>query len=57
MLRPTYAAVVWNTVRVQKIIDQLRNPAQTARDEDLAQVWTLRHKHILPNGIYDSADC
>ncbi len=51
------AAVVWNTVRMQKIVDQLRASGQTVQDEDLSRVWPLLHEHILPNGIYDFADC
>jgi TnpA family transposase len=51
------AAVVWNTVRMQKIVDQLRNSGQTVRDEDLARVWPLLCEHILPNGNYDFTGC
>jgi TnpA family transposase len=51
------AAVLWNTVRMQKIIEQLRSSGQTVRDEDLARIWPLLFEHILPNGIYDFAGC
>jgi TnpA family transposase len=51
------AAVVWNTIRMQKIVDQLRNSGQAVCDEDLARIWPLLHEHILPNGIYDFAGC
>jgi TnpA family transposase len=51
------AAVLWNTVRMQKIVEQLRNSGQIVQDEDLARVWPLLHEHILPNGIYDFAGC
>jgi TnpA family transposase len=51
------ATVVWNTVRMQKIVDQLRKSGQTVRDEDLARIWPLLHEHILPNGVYDFAGC
>jgi len=51
------AAVVWNTARIQKIVDQLRGSNQTVRDEDLARIWPLLHEHILPTGIYDFASC
>lgn len=43
------ADVVWNTVRMQKIVEQLRASGQTVQDEDLARVWPLLHEHILPN--------
>jgi TnpA family transposase len=51
------ATVVWNTVRMQKIVEQLRNSGQSVRDEDLARIWPLLHEHILPNGIYDFGGC
>jgi TnpA family transposase len=51
------AAVVWNTIRMQKIVDQLRSSGQAVREEDLAHIWPLLHEHILPNGIYDFAGC
>ena len=51
------AAVVWNTARMQKIVDQLRGSNQMVRDEDLARIWPLLHEHILPTGIYDFASC
>ena len=51
------AAVVWNTARMQKIVDQLRGSNQMVRDEDLARIWPLLHQHILPTGIYDFASC
>jgi TnpA family transposase len=51
------AAVVWNTIRMQKIVDQLRGSGHAVRDEDLARIWPLLHEHILPNGIYDFAGC
>ena len=51
------ATVVWNTVRMQKIVEQLRASGQAVRDEDLARIWPLLFEHILPNGIYDFAGC
>jgi hypothetical protein len=51
------ATVVWNTIHMQKIVDQLRKAGQTVRDEDLARIWPLLHEHILPNGIYDFVGC
>ena len=51
------AAVLWNRVRMQKIIEQLRSSGQTVQDEDLARIWPLLFEHILPNGIYDFAGC
>lgn len=47
------AIVVWNTIHMQKIVDQLRATGETVQDEDLARNWPLLHAHIIPNGTYD----
>ncbi len=57
MSRLSNAVVVWNTVRMQKIVDQLRAFGQAVRDEDLARVWPLLFEHILPNVLYDFGGC
>ncbi len=51
------AAVIWNTINMQKIVDQLRATGQAVGDEDLARNWPLLHAHIIPNGMYDFASC
>jgi len=51
------AAVIWNTIHMQKIVDQLRAAGETVKDEDLARNWPLLHAHIIPNGMYDFANC
>src|ERR1700735_19468 len=39
------AAVVWNTARMQKIVDQLRGSHQAVRDEDLARTSPSSRAH------------
>ena len=51
------AAVIWNTIHMQKIVDQIRATGQTVQDEDLARNWPLLHAHIIPNGMYDFSIC
>jgi hypothetical protein len=51
------AAVIWNTINKQKIVDQLRATGQAVGDEDLTRNWPLLHAHIIPNGMYDFASC
>lgn len=51
------AAVIWNTIHMQKIVDQLRAAGETVKEEDLARNWPLLHAHIIPNGMYDFSSC
>jgi Tn3 transposase DDE domain len=44
------AALVWNTVHIARIVDQLRAAGPEVRDEDLARVSPLAHAHV--NGSY-----
>lgn len=53
----TSAAVIWNTIHMQKIVDQLRAAGETVKDEDIARTWPLLHAHIIPNGMYDFSSC
>jgi TnpA family transposase len=46
------AVLVWNTVHITRIVDQLRNAGHMVEDEDLARVSPLIHAHIIPNGTY-----
>src|SRR2546422_5400913 len=48
------AALVWNTVQMSRIIDQLRASGETITDEELARVSPLAFSHIIPNGTYFS---
>ncbi|MFN0101121.1 MAG: Tn3 family transposase [Bryobacteraceae bacterium] len=46
------AVLVWNTMRITDIVDQLRNAGHEIADQDLARVSPLMHPHVIPNGTY-----
>jgi hypothetical protein len=46
------AVLVWNTVHITRIVDQLRAAGHQVKDEDLARVSPLAHAHVIPNGSY-----
>jgi TnpA family transposase len=46
------AVLVWNTVQITRIVDQLRAAGHEVKDEDLARVSPLAHAHVIPNGSY-----
>jgi len=46
------AVLVWNTVHIARIVDQLRAAGHEMKDEDLARVSPLAHAHVIPNGSY-----
>jgi len=48
------AALVWNTVQMSRIVDQLRASGETITDEELARISPLAFAHITPNGTYFS---
>ena len=46
------AVLIWNTVNIARIVDQLRAAGHQVKDEDLARVSPLAHAHVIPNGSY-----
>jgi TnpA family transposase len=46
------AVLVWNTVHIGRIVDQLRAAGHEVKDEELARVSPLTHAHVIPNGSY-----
>lgn len=46
------AVVVWNTIQMQKIVDQLRAAGEVVADRDLAHISPLAFAHVIPNGTY-----
>jgi len=46
------AVLVWNTVQMTRIVEQLRNAGQPVSDENLARVSPLAHAHVIPSGSY-----
>jgi TnpA family transposase len=47
------AVLVWNTVRISEIVEQLRSTGEEILDNDLARVSPLCFAHIIPNGTYN----
>ena len=47
------AVLVWNTIQIQKVVEELRASGQVVKDEDLARVSPLHRSHVVPNGSYD----
>lgn len=50
------AVLVWNTLRITEIVNQLRAAGHAIVDQDLARVSPLMHAHVIPNGTYRFAD-
>jgi TnpA family transposase len=48
----TNAVVVWNTVYMAAVIDQLRAEGYPVRDEDIAHLSPARFEHVNPYGKY-----
>jgi TnpA family transposase len=46
------AVVVWNTVQMTRIIDQLRAGGDMITDDELARMSPLAFAHVIPNGTY-----
>jgi hypothetical protein len=50
------AVLVWNTLRIAEIVNQLRVAGHAVADQDLARVSPLMHGHVIPNGTYRFSD-
>jgi TnpA family transposase len=50
------AVLVWNTLRIAEIVNQLRATGHAVADYDLARVSPLMHAHVIPNGTYRFGD-
>jgi hypothetical protein len=48
----TNAVVVWNTVYMQAVLDQLQTEGYPVVEEDLAYLSPARFKHVNPYGQY-----
>jgi hypothetical protein len=46
------AVVVWNTVQMSRIIDQLRAAGEVITEAELARLSPLAFAHVIPNGTY-----
>jgi TnpA family transposase len=50
------AVLVWNTLRIAEIVNQLRAAGHAVADQDIARVSPLMHGHVIPNGTYRFSD-
>jgi len=48
----TNAVIVWNTVYMAAVIEQLKQEGTPVQDSDLAHVWPTRYAHINMYGKY-----
>ena len=44
--------VLWNTLQMERIVSELRTSGMAIADADIAHVWPLQRRHIVPNGVY-----
>ena len=44
--------VLWNTLRMARIVSDLRAGGMAIANEDLAHVWPLQRRHVVPSGVY-----
>ena len=50
------AILVWNTLQISRIVENLRQTGTPIADEDLAHVSPPLHRHVIPNGTYHSPE-
>ncbi|MEP1062578.1 transposase [Stenomitos frigidus AS-A4] len=48
----TNAVIVWNSVYIEQVVQQLKQEGQFPGDEALKQIWPTRHAHINVYGRY-----
>ena len=48
----TNVVIVWNTVQMEKVIEDLRAEGEAVRDDDIGHISPARHEHINPYGRY-----
>jgi TnpA family transposase len=48
----TNAVIVWNSVYIEKVVQQLKQEGQFPGDEELKHIWPTRHAHINVYGRY-----
>ena len=46
------AAMLWNTVQIERVVGCRRTGRAEIDPADLAHVWPLQHARIIPNGTY-----
>lgn len=48
------AMLVWNTMRMTRIVEELRAGGETIGDEELSRVSPMAFSHVIPNDTYFS---
>jgi TnpA family transposase len=48
------AVLVWNTMHMTRIVEELRASGETMDDEELSRVSPMAFSHVIPNGTYFS---
>ena len=48
----TNAVIVWNTLYIQQVVEQLRKEGIEVNEADLKRIWPTRHAHINLYGTY-----
>lgn len=48
----TNAIIIWNTVYMKRVVQQLQQQGQVVQDENLMHLWPTRHAHINVYGKY-----
>jgi hypothetical protein len=48
----TNAVIVWNTVYMAAVVEQLKQEGSPVQESDLAHVWPTRYAHINVYGKY-----
>ena len=46
------AALYWNTMKINNIVEDLRQQGEIVEDDTLSHISLLPFKHIIPNGTY-----
>lgn len=46
------AILYWNTIKINDVVEQLRQQGENIDDEALSHISLLPYKHVLPNGTY-----
>ncbi len=48
----TNAIIVWNTVYIEKVVQQLQQEGRVLNGEDLMHIWPTRYAHVNVYGRY-----
>ena len=46
------AILYWNTIKINDIVESLRQQGEAIDDESLAHISLLPFRHVIPNGTY-----